>query len=87
MDFIVDTNLPPSLAAWLVSQGLEAKHTRELGLEQATDRAIWRNAKSTNACIITKDEDSIWLKTADPSGPPVVWVRIGNAVKLLQYRP
>ena len=26
-------------------------------------------------------KDFIWLKTADQTGPPVVWIRIGNAVR------
>ena len=83
--FIVDTNLPPGLAAWLVTQGHRARHTRDIGLEFATDRAIWLHAKTSGAGIITKDEDFIWLKTGDPAGPPVIWIRIGNAVKRVLF--
>ena len=81
MRFHVDTNLPPALAAWLVSQGHEAKHTSELGLEAAKDGAIWRHAKSTQSCIITKDEDFVLLRMSDTQGASVVWVRVGNAVR------
>ena len=76
---IVDTNLPPALAKWLVFRGHEAAHTSELGLEAASDRAIWRHAVASGACIVTKDEDFVLLRMADPSGARVVWVRIGNA--------
>jgi predicted nuclease of predicted toxin-antitoxin system len=37
----------------------------ELGAERCPDR---------------KDEDFVLLQALDPSGPAVVWVRIGNAV-------
>ena len=81
MRFLIDTNLPPSLAASLVALGHEATHTKDLGMAQATDRAIWQQAVTTGACIVTKDEDFVLLKTAEPTGPSVVWVRIGNAVR------
>ena len=81
MNFLVDTNLPPGLVALLVAQGHTAKQSSEIGLAQATDRAIWQAAKADGACIITKDEDFVLLKSFDPAGPSVVWVRIGNAVR------
>jgi predicted nuclease of predicted toxin-antitoxin system len=81
MNFLVDTNLPPSLVDLLVAQGHTAQHTRDIGLAQATDRAIWQAAKAAGACIITKDEDFVLIKSFDPTGPRVVWVRIGNAVR------
>lgn len=81
MRFLVDTNLPPALAEWLVSQGHEAHHTHDIGMAAAKDRAIWDHAEATNACIVTKDEDFILLKAVRPGGPPVVWVRIGNAIR------
>ena len=81
MRFLVDTNLPPALASALVVLGHEATHTRDHGLERATDRAIWQHAMGANACIVTKDEDFVLLKTSVPTGPHIVWVRIGNAVR------
>ena len=81
MRFIVDTNLPPALAVWLVAEGFDAQHTKDIGLELAKDRAIWNHARAVGATIITKDEDFVLLQVADPTGPAVVWVRIGNAVK------
>lgn len=81
MRFLVDTNLPPSLAAWIVSQGHEAIHTIEAGLATAPDREIWSFASSIAATIVTKDEDFVILNAAQPDGPSVVWIRIGNAVR------
>lgn len=81
MRFIVDTNLPPALAAWLVEQGHEAVHTSALGLESAADRIIWQHAATTGSIIVSKDEDFALPKAANSDGPKVVWVRIGNAVR------
>lgn len=81
MRFLVDANLPPALAEWLVAQGHEAQHAHDLGMAAAKDRAIWDQAEATDACIVTKDEDFILLKAAKPGGPRVVWVRIGNAIR------
>jgi predicted nuclease of predicted toxin-antitoxin system len=79
--FLVDTNLPPDVAVLLVSLGYAAQHTSQIGLERAKDRDIWRHAKTTGCSIVTKDEDFVLFKAADPTGPSVVWVRIGNALR------
>ncbi len=34
-----------------------------------------------DACIVTKDEDFVLLHALDRAGPPIVWIRIGNAVR------
>jgi predicted nuclease of predicted toxin-antitoxin system len=52
---------------------------REIGLREADDKTIWSYAKSTNAIIVTKDEDFALLVTAAPE-VRVLWVRLGNVV-------
>jgi len=79
--FLIDANLPPALARWLSEQGHEANHVSEFTLEGASDRAIWRHAREASTCIVTKDEDFVLLHAIDRDGPPVVWVRIGNATR------
>jgi len=79
--FLVDANLPPALARWLASQGHEAYHVSDLGMTSMSDRAIWQHARDIDACIVTKDEDFTLLQALDRSGPVVVWIRIGNAVR------
>jgi predicted nuclease of predicted toxin-antitoxin system len=81
MRFLVDTNLPPTDAALITSLGHDAQHTSDVGLERARDREIWQHARSNNLCIVSKDEDFVLLNAAEPDGPSVVWVRIGNAVR------
>ena len=81
MRFLVDANLPPTIAALITSLGHDAQHSSHVGLEKAKDREIREHAKSNDLCIVTKDEDFVLLKASDPDGPRVVWVRIGNAVR------
>jgi predicted nuclease of predicted toxin-antitoxin system len=79
--FLIDANLPPALARWLIEQGHEANHVSEFALEVAHDRDIWRRARDMDACIVTKDEDFVLLHAIDRDGPPVVWIRIGNTTR------
>jgi predicted nuclease of predicted toxin-antitoxin system len=77
LNFIVDQQLPPLLAAWLRSQGHDAAHTRELDQKTAPDDDIWAAACKSGAIVVTKDQDFVQLCTAK-SGARLVWVRIGN---------
>jgi predicted nuclease of predicted toxin-antitoxin system len=79
--FLVDANLPPALARWLASEGHEAQHVSDLGMEAMPDRAIWARARDLGACVVTKDEDFVLLQALDRAGPAVVWIRVGNAVR------
>lgn len=87
MRFLVDAQLPPALARWLSSRGLEAEHVFDRDLTSADDRTIWRDAETTSSIVITKDEDFAVLKAIEPAGPRVVWIRLGNTRRqgLLQW--
>ena len=78
MNFLVDAQLPPALARWIVSQGHQAKHIFDIGLETADDPVIWERARSEDTVIVSKDEDFVdhWLLSAQPV--PLVWIRKGN---------
>ncbi len=78
MRLLVDAQLPPALARWLEQQGHVAEHVVDVGMMDATDRAIWTRAGATSAVLITKDEDFVTLLSARPNGASVVWVRVGN---------
>jgi predicted nuclease of predicted toxin-antitoxin system len=84
--FLVDANLPPALAQWLISEGHDAQHVSDLGMERTPDREIWKHARDAGACIVTKDEDFVLLQALDRVGPAVVWIRIGNAVRTVLLR-
>jgi predicted nuclease of predicted toxin-antitoxin system len=81
MRFLVDAQLPPLLARHLVSLGHEAEHAVDVGLEQSSDRDIWKFAVQTSSTLVTKDEDFVTIRALADSGPAVLWVRIGNTTK------
>jgi predicted nuclease of predicted toxin-antitoxin system len=76
--FVIDAQLPPGLATRLSKRGYLAEHVNRIGLGAAGDIAIWEHTRSIRGILITKDEDFIALALRDPSGPQVVWLRIGN---------
>jgi predicted nuclease of predicted toxin-antitoxin system len=57
MRFLIDAQLPPALAGWLVANGHEAEHVGDRGMQTAPDTVIWDYALATSAVIVTKDED------------------------------
>ncbi len=57
MRFIVDAQLPPALAAWIRGRGHEADHVFDLGMGKADDAAIAGWAVSSQAVVVTKDDD------------------------------
>ena len=79
MRFLIDAQLPPTLALWLREAGHEAEHVEDLGLRNGSDSAIWEHALKGGYAILTKDEDFA-ARSAQESAPPiVVWLRIGNS--------
>lgn len=78
MRFLVDAQLPPALARWLAAQGHEAAHVGDLGMQAASDAAIWDHAMASSSAIVTKDEDFAQRKVLADYGPAVVWIRLPN---------
>jgi predicted nuclease of predicted toxin-antitoxin system len=76
--FLIDAQLPPSLAAALRDAGCDAVHTGDLSLLSATDRQIWHEAVSRSAVLVTKDRDFQILRATSNDGPTILWVRVGN---------
>jgi len=76
--FLVDTNLPRRLTAWLQARGHDCEHVLDLGLGQSSDGEIWSRCRATGGVIISKDEDfANWVNAGRP-GPAVAWLRTGN---------
>jgi predicted nuclease of predicted toxin-antitoxin system len=66
-----------TLARQIEALGHTPEHVADCGLATAADREIRAYAGGVGAVIITKDEDFAVRKRLE-SGPPIVWVRIGN---------
>jgi predicted nuclease of predicted toxin-antitoxin system len=81
MRFLVDAQLPPSLAATLREHDHEAVHVFDLLPPNARDQSIWSSALQGGYVIVTKDEDfAEWSRLREPV-PPVLWLRLGNLNK------
>lgn len=78
MRFLVDAQLPLALARWLAANGHEAAHVGDLGMQAASDAAIWDHALASSSAIVTKDEDFAQRKVLVENGPVVVWIRLPN---------
>jgi predicted nuclease of predicted toxin-antitoxin system len=78
--FLIDANLPPALANWLVQSGHEARHVDNVIPPPALDEAVWSLARERSFVIVSKDVDFVHLSGAqtDQIDPQVVWVRCGN---------
>jgi predicted nuclease of predicted toxin-antitoxin system len=77
--FVIDAQLPPSLAGALRAAGYDAVHLVDLELVAATDRQIWREVSLRSAVLVTKDRDFSLLRAASNDGPVILWVRTGNS--------
>jgi predicted nuclease of predicted toxin-antitoxin system len=77
--FLVDAQISPGLARYLISRGHEAEHVSDLALTSASDKLIWERAFAQGAALITKDEDFVTMRALSRGdGPAIVWVRMGN---------
>jgi predicted nuclease of predicted toxin-antitoxin system len=55
-----------------------------IGLGDASDRAIWRQALAD--ALITKDVDFVQFARSDAAGVAVIWIRIGNVTNAALWR-
>jgi predicted nuclease of predicted toxin-antitoxin system len=76
--FLIDAQLPPSLASILLSGGHDAIHLYDVAPPDADDRVIWQIATDDLRVVVTKDEDFAIRSKLKRGGPQVLWLRIGN---------
>jgi predicted nuclease of predicted toxin-antitoxin system len=78
MRFLVDNQLPPSLARWLRDRGYDAAHVFESGLHLLDDRDLWARSLSDARIIVSKDEDFLYLANQPGDAGRFLWVRLDN---------
>jgi predicted nuclease of predicted toxin-antitoxin system len=59
LKFLVDAQLPPALAGWLVGKGHMAEHVGSVAGLDAADARIWDLAVAGDYVILTKDRDFV----------------------------
>jgi len=71
--------LPPSLAAWLVTQGHDAVHASLIGLALEADDLILEHAAREHRVVVTADLDfPRLLALAKAEGPGLILFRGGD---------
>ena len=78
MRFLVDNQLPVTLARHLQSRGFDCQHVLEVGLAEASDAEVCRYAGEQGRIIISKDEDFLHLANRLEPTIRVLWVRLGT---------
>lgn len=80
--FLVDENLPQSLADWLEAAGHDAQHVYEAGLHGHPDAAVYAYAHEHGQIIITSDVGLGNVRQYPPPHRGIVLVRLPDTVSI-----
>jgi predicted nuclease of predicted toxin-antitoxin system len=75
---LLDQNLSRRLLPALELLFPGSSQVQLLGMEAATDAAVWSFAKASNFIIVTKDSDFVEMSALYGHPPKVVWLNLGN---------
>jgi predicted nuclease of predicted toxin-antitoxin system len=78
MKLLFDQNLSPRLVRLFSDLFPGSTHVLHLGLDTASDEAVWQHATLENFVIVSKDLDFYEPATLRGGPPHVAWVRKGN---------
>ena len=74
MKLLLDENLSPRLSPRLRELYGDIVHVRDVGLQRADDRTIWKWAKANGYSVITSDSDYIDLSRELGCPPKVIHI-------------
>jgi predicted nuclease of predicted toxin-antitoxin system len=78
MKLLFDQNLSCRLISRLADVYPEASHASLVGLDRASDDAVWAYARANGYTIVTKDSDFNERSVLRGFPPKVIWLRLGN---------
>jgi predicted nuclease of predicted toxin-antitoxin system len=78
MRLLFDHNLSPRLMHRLADLYPDTSHVSRVGLERASDLAVWTYAQTSDYIIVTKDTDFSDISVLRGFPPKVIWLRLGN---------
>ena len=78
MKFLVDNQIPISLARWIADQGFDVVHARTQGWAEKPDGYLWQLGIRKNRIVISKDVDFFHLCSREGDVGRLLWWRRGN---------
>jgi predicted nuclease of predicted toxin-antitoxin system len=78
MRLLFDHNLSPRLVHRLTDLYPDTSHVFLVGLDRASDLAVWAYAQTNDSIIVTKDSDFSDVSVLRGFPPKVIWLRLGN---------
>ncbi len=78
MKLLFDENLSRRMVPLIAPHYPGSSQVALLGLEQASDAALWAYARQHDFIIVTKDSDFVDLSTLYGQPPKVILLRTGN---------
>ena len=78
MKLLFDQNLSPRLVEHLADLYPGSDHVYTIGLDQASDLAVWNAARNQEFIIVSQDADFSDLSALLGAPPKVIWIRRGN---------
>ena len=78
MKLLFDHNLSPRLVDLLSDLYPQSNHVATIGLDTASDHAVWTCAREHGFIIVTKDSDFNDLTVLRGYPPKILWLRMGN---------
>ena len=78
MKLLLDENLSRRMVSLIASHYSGSSQVALLGLEQASDTALWTYARQHDFIIVTKDSDFVDLSTLYGQPPKVILLKTGN---------
>jgi len=86
MRLLFDHNLSPRLVRGLADRYSDTTHVFLVGLDRASDMAVWTYAQTNDYMIVTKDSDFSDVSVLRGFPPKVIWLRLGSWAALMAAR-
>ncbi|CAN5120174.1 DUF5615 family PIN-like protein [soil metagenome] len=78
MKLLFDQNLSFRLCEAISEMFPGSIHVRDVGMDVAGDRAIWKFAEGNGYTIVSQDADFAEIAILLGGPPKVIWIRAGN---------
>lgn len=81
MKLLLDENLSRRVLPFILDNYTNSTQVALIGLEQASDKAIWKFAIDNDYVITTRDADFYDMSVLLGQPPKIIWLRTSNQTK------